>query len=75
MVVIRLVDLVELASHPGMIQAYAAPAQSIESFETHKHDNSYTGFRINPNFVLRWLKNKKFCDRFSANGNSLNYDQ
>jgi hypothetical protein len=26
MVVIRLVDLVELASHPGMIQGYAAPA-------------------------------------------------
>ncbi len=53
MVVIRLVDLVELASHPGMIQAYAAPAQSIVSLESHKHDNSYPGLRINQNFVLR----------------------
>ena len=40
MVVIRLVDLVELASHPGVIQGYAAPAQSIVSLETNKHDSS-----------------------------------
>ncbi len=40
MVVIRLVDLVELASHPGMIQTYAAPARSIVSLETNKHDSS-----------------------------------
>jgi hypothetical protein len=56
MVIIRLVDLVELASHPGMIQTYAAPAQSIVSLGTHKHDNSYPGFRNQPKPCFAMIK-------------------